>query len=111
VSTRKPKPTCAEARDWLKLNLGSKALAPLTGTDFRALDAAAHIIELWAVSGEDRVLEAYRAVVLEMQPSTRFFAFHVVAYCCEWSTRAKVWAIADLPADDLIGIPRCEGEL
>jgi hypothetical protein len=108
---RKIEPTCASALKWLAANLGGKrALAPLTGTDYRALAAAAHTIELWAVSGNDRVLEGFRVAVLEMQPRTRYFAYHIVAHMCEWSTRARVWSLARLPLDDLVNIPRCEGE-
>jgi hypothetical protein len=110
MTRRTPKPTCAAARAWLKANLGARALAPLTGTDMRALDAAAHVVELWAVTGEDRVLDAFRRVVLEMQPKTRYLAYHAVAHTCEWGTRGVVWALAGLSFDDLIGAPRCEGE-
>lgn len=110
MATGKNAPTCASAMKWLRFNLGGKhALAALTGTDYRALSAAAHIIELWAVSGEDRVLDAFRVVVLEMQPKTRYFAYHVIAYSCEWSTRSKVWAKAGLLFSEGAG-PKCEGE-
>lgn len=69
-------------------------LGALTGTDRRALAAAVHIIELFAVvevSHEDAILEAFHNVVMCMQPSTRDFAYHAIAQVTEWEWREKLW--------------------
>ncbi|MDB4916376.1 MAG: hypothetical protein JWM95_4020 [Gemmatimonadetes bacterium] len=80
---------------WLKFNLGS--LGALTGTDQRALSAAAHIIELYAVSRDAHALVAFQHVVLAMQPKTREFAYHAIAHSMEWDDRLRVWVRAGLP--------------
>jgi hypothetical protein len=100
---------CDQLSKWLVLNLGRRALAPLTGTDSRALAAAAHILMLYATSSQERlVLEAFRAVVLTMQPSTREFAYHAIACYGEWHWRDEVWLRAGLPPLDRVQI--CAGE-
>ena len=101
--------TCEGLVKWITDNLGVRALAPLTGTDNKALAAAVHILELWGM-GDDRLLQALRIVVLEMQPSTRYFAYHAVAYLAEWETRDRVWRSAGLSFDDLVRAPRCRGD-
>lgn len=93
---------------WLRRNLGRDALAALTGTDARALSAAVHIIELYTCSAHPSVLRAFGDVVLEMQPSTRYLAYHSIAYVREWDDRAVIWNLANLPY--LGAVPRCDGE-
>lgn len=102
-----PKPVCAALLTWLRLNLGRGALAPLTGTDAKALAAAAHIVVLYAYDRDDATLAAFRAVVLRMQPSTRELAYHAIAHVMDWDDRARVWARAGLGP---IRVHRCEGE-
>lgn len=92
---------------WLLANLGKGSLGVLTGTDSRALSAAIHIVELYAVTGDDAVLDAFRVVVLKMQPSARHLAFHATAHLMEWETRKRVWAVAGLGP---ITAPRCAYE-
>lgn len=89
--------SCDDLLRWLKANFGRSALAPLTGTDFRALAAVAHIVALYAVSGNDSALSALHDVVLCMQPSTRELAFHAIAHQLDWDDRARVWGRAGLP--------------
>jgi hypothetical protein len=106
---RRPRPadpTCKGLLKWLKLN--GLSLGALTGTDSRALGAAVHILELHNYGGNGEELEAFRIVVEHMQPSTREFAYHAVAYVGEWDYRAKVWALAGLPALDRVSV--CKGE-
>lgn len=103
------KSTCQSLITWLKLNLGRHHLAALTGTDSRALAAAAHILSLRGVcSHNPALIAAFREVVLCMQPSTRELAYHAVAYLGEWDDRAKVWAEAGLPP--LARVSVCDGE-
>jgi hypothetical protein len=111
ASTRRNKATCDYLFTWLRANLGRNALAALTGTDMRALAAAGHILELRAMCGcdEERLaLNAFRDVVLCMQPSNRELAFHAIACFGEWHHRVEVWYDAGLPP---IHRPsRCKGE-
>lgn len=100
---------CTELLRWLRANLGRGALAPLTGTDSRALAAVAHILMLRAVADSERLpLEAFRAVVLTMQPKTRELAYHAVAWCGEWEWRERVWRAAGLPPLEHVSV--CAGE-
>lgn len=103
-----PKPGCVSLRKWLLLNLGRDALAPLTGTDSKALSAAAHIIELYAYSESEAPLVAFREVVMCMQPTTRELAFHAIAHVMDWDDRARLWMLAGLPAFRFAR--RCAGE-
>lgn len=54
------KANCDALWTWLRLNLGRRALAALTGTDVKALAAAVHILRLHAYSGHDALLSALR---------------------------------------------------
>jgi hypothetical protein len=92
----KKKPVCETLLPWLKANLGPKCLAPLTGTDARALAAAVHIIELYAVEGNPRALAAFGACAYCMQRSTRELAYHAIAHVLDWSDREKIWKLAYL---------------
>lgn len=105
------KPWCEQVYPWLRANLGPRCLAPLTGTDARALAAAVQLIALYnqCDSGDERaVLGAFRAAVLCMQPSTRELAYHAIAQQCEWDTRAALWCAADLPVPMVVR--RCAHE-
>lgn len=94
-----PKPPCVTLPAWLKVNLGKRVLAPLTGTDWRALKAAIQIVELWQqcdMHDEGKVAEAFATVVRCMQESCRYLAFHAIAHVAEWDTRLKFWTAARL---------------
>ena len=101
-------PTCKCLLKWLKLN--GLSIGALTGTDSRALAAAVHILELYYVSSSDEAatLEAFRIVVMKMQPSTRQLAYHAIAHLAEWHNRAEIWVRAGLPV--LERVSGCEGE-
>lgn len=103
----RPTPVCHAVPKWLTRNLGRGALAPLTGTDWKALDAAVHIIELYSYAGDRYLLEAFRLVVHAMQPSTRELAYHAIAHVLDWSDREVIWALAGLPA---LSVRICAGE-
>lgn len=111
MTTRRTKPAdpgCKGLLKWLASNLGRESLGALTGTDTKALAAAAHILELHNYGGGPDVLDAFRIVVLHMQPQTREFAYHAVAHFGEWDARAVVWYRAGLPT--LERISRCRGD-
>lgn len=101
------KPCCKALGPWLAANLGKGCLGALTGTDAKALDAAVHIIELMAYAGvTDPLAEAFGAVVLGMQPHTRYLAYHAIAHVMDWADRERVWVAAGLPT--IGNIPECE---
>ncbi len=102
-------PPAVSVWPWLRANLGPSACGMLTGTDARALEAAVQIVHLWSRGGSDSLLPtAFRACVLEMQPAAREFAYHAIAHIGEWSSRARVWALASLPP--LQAVRRCMAE-
>jgi hypothetical protein len=105
----KPKPCCQTLRTFLKGNLGPRCLAPLTGTDARALDAAVHILELYSYHRVQDVLAAFKAIVLTMQPHTRHFAYHAIAMVMDWEFRSPIWTAAGL-RNYHGDFPRCEHE-
>lgn len=76
---------------WLRENLGKHALAPLTGTDARALQAAVQIVECYAFEREPQLLEAFGSVVAQMQQSTQELAYHALAMVMDWSDRRAIW--------------------
>jgi hypothetical protein len=94
----RPKPRCQTLLPWLDANLGPRALAPLTGTDAKALAAAVHIVELYSYHPEPAVLDAFLAVVFQMQETTRELAYHAIAHVMDWSDRERLWRKAGLPA-------------
>lgn len=84
---------------WLKANLGKQCLAPLTGTDARALRAAVLIVELWQQCDAEHEAEcftAFAAVVTQMQHKCWELAYHSIAHVAEWSTRLEFWMQAGL---------------
>lgn len=101
----------ATVLQWLRDQLGPRALAPLTTTDSQALRAAVEIINLYNYcdeSHEQALLSAFAAVVMTMQPNCREFAFHSIAHVCEWGTRRKVWTLAGLGQIDPVTTCRFE---
>jgi hypothetical protein len=99
---------CADLYTWLRGNLGRSALGALTGTDDKALSAAVHILRLYAYNGHASALEAFRLVVLEMQPTTRELAYHAIAYVSEWHFRPNWWYVAGLPPLDRVSVCAAE---
>jgi len=90
---------CNKVSAWLKANLGSKCLAPLTGTDARCLFAAVQIIDLYNQCDqrhEGNILVAFYHVVNQMQRSTQELAYHSIAMLMEWHSRAEIWHAAGL---------------
>jgi hypothetical protein len=86
---------------WLRDNLGRSAMAALTSTDQRALEAAIQIVALWQFADEGPARDlpnAFGACVRCMQRSTQEFAFHAIAHVAEWNTRQQLWNLAGLPS-------------
>lgn len=94
---KQPKPAAATIYPWLRANLGPRSLAPLTGQDSRALQAAVQIIELYSYDRDDTVLQAFALVVGRMQESTQELAYHAIAHILNWSDRIAIWHTAGLP--------------
>jgi hypothetical protein len=83
---------------WLRENLGKDCLAPLTGTDAKALACAVQVIDLYSHHRMQSVLTAFAFIVLQMQPKCQELAFHAVAHVMDWDDRADVWISAGLPS-------------
>jgi hypothetical protein len=93
---------------WLRENLGSRCLAPLTSTDAKALAAAVAIVELWTYDDHDSVIEAFHNIVLRMQPKNWHLAYHAIAMVRNWEDRALLWQMAGLGDGSNFG--RCQFE-
>lgn len=94
-----PKPCCKSVYPWLRSNLGN-ILGALTHTDCYALNAAVHLAELWGNTRSDDVAKAFGLTVSEMQPNTRYFAFHAIAHVLDWGHRSELWLQAGLREGD-----------
>lgn len=101
-------PHAKTLRPWLRENLGKTCLAPLTTTDYLALDAAVHIAALWVQTGDREVPNAFGAVVRTMQPTVRYLAYHSIAHAGDWPLRMRLWSLSGLPS--LPPFPRCKNE-
>ena len=89
-------PCCKTLHQWLRDNCGKQCLAPLTGTDSAALDAAVHTAELYAYEPCEQVALAFGFIVLQMQPKCRWLAYHAIAHVMDWSDRERIWQQARL---------------
>lgn len=84
---------CQTAVKWLstkKLNL-----APLTGQDWRALQAFVHLVELYSVSdgvGATCALVGMKAAVQAMQPHLWHLAWESIAHVMDWHDRDRLWS-------------------
>lgn len=84
-------------------------LGALTHHDTTALLAATQVAALWIHGGDEQAIaSAFRSIVLEMQPHTRYLAFHAIAHVGEWDNRAQLWHLAQLPQEDVLGRPECK---
>ncbi len=92
----KEKPVSQSVLPWLRENLGARCLAPLTGTDARALAAAVHVVELYSYSPSQAAVEAFQRVVSQMQVTTRELAYHAIAHVMDWRDRQRLWTLAEL---------------
>lgn len=111
----KPKPVAATILPWLKANLGTRCLAPLTSTDAKALLASVQLVDLIGHADSHRrppLLAAYRAIVSNIQPHCQHLAFHGIAHVLDWSHRREIWIDSGLAGLDCANIPtsRCQFE-
>lgn len=74
---------------WLRAN--KHDLAPLTGTDRKALAAIAECWQLYAYTGTECVLRAISELLKVMQPKTRHLARELIAYAMDWGDRDRLW--------------------
>ena len=93
--------TSKEIYKWLRANFGKNCTAPLTSHDVNALCASVALTPLISWEGAPEPLfAAYRAIVEEMQPHTRWMAYHAIAMELDWGHRSMIWAKAELPDRD-----------
>lgn len=93
--------TQKEIFTWLKANCGKRCLGALTHHDMEALCASVALTPLISFpDAPEGLFAAYRAVVEEMQPKTRWLAFHAIAMELDWSHRDMIWSMAGLPEGD-----------
>src|SRR5579864_146849 len=94
------KPFCRTGPTWLKNRLEDKhALAPLTGQDWRALQAFFHLVDLYGSSdfnGRASAVLAMYHTVQAMQPSTRHLAKAGIPHVLDWSHEAEIWRQLEL---------------
>jgi hypothetical protein len=93
-----PKPPAATIFTWLRNN--KIPLRALTSHDAAALQAAVQIADLWLRGDhENRDLSAvaFHNAVMQMQPKTRYMAFHAIAHPGDWCHRWELWSHARLP--------------
>lgn len=86
---------------WLRANLGDHVIAPITGTDSKAIMAVCELVELWCYTRSGGVEEAFRCVVQEMQRKNRFLAYHLIAMVGDWSFRPRLWMQAGLESGEM----------
>lgn len=83
----------SEHAKWLKAN--GHSLAPLTGTDARALAAIAACWTLYSVERDPRVLDAIATLVQVMQAKTRPLAGALIPWAMDWSDEARLWPMIE----------------
>jgi len=86
---------------WLKANCGKTCTGGLTSTDADALVTSVNLTNLIShPTAPQDLFMAYRAIVLAMQPHTRWMAYHTIAMELDWSHRNMIWEQACLPEGD-----------
>lgn len=103
MANTKPKPPCQQLRAWLTANLGKHCLGALTGSDWKAITAAVHILEAYAYDNSRVNLAAFACVVSRMQKSTQHLAYHLIAMILDWGDRESVWIDARGAALTIVG--------
>lgn len=89
---RRPPPARADQPlRWLSAQ--GHDLAPLTGTDTKALLAIAACWELFAYTRSNGVINAIRNLLAEMQPQTAILTRDLIARSMDWSDRERYWPL------------------
>lgn len=100
------KPHAQTLLKWLRDN--GMRLGALTDHDTRCLLAAVQIAEVWICSSDrEPIAEAFARVVMQMQDSTKYLAFHCVAHVADWCHRGQLWRESGLPFSVLENRPEC----
>ena len=90
-------PYCQSGPRWVRERLKDKqALAPLTGTDWRAFKAFFHLVDLYGNTGGDErrsVVLAMAYTLQVMQPSTRHLAKAGIPHVLDWSHEDEIWRV------------------
>lgn len=93
--------TFKEISKWLAANCGKRCTAALTSTDVTALTTSVAMTPLISYEGApEELFFAYRVVVMQMQPHTRWMAYHAIAMELDWGHRSMIWTMAGLPVGD-----------
>lgn len=92
---------------WLRRNCGKHCTGALTDHDRPALFAATHCANVWLRGRTPGAAKAFALCVQEMQPSTRYLAYHAIAYMGDWGHRLELWQRANLSTADIKGRPDC----
>lgn len=91
MKTTKEKCAADRVFPWLRANYGRAALAPLTGTDRRALAAFVQVLELAAGRAHVGHFRALAVCALDMQPSTVWLARSAIPMVLDWSDEFPLW--------------------
>lgn len=76
------------------------SLAALTGQDFRAMNAFAATLKLYACSDDDgqrAAVVAMRALLSAVQPSVLWIARELIPFVLEWHDRERFWPLIEPP--------------
>lgn len=102
-------PPAATILKWLREN--GIPLGALTSHDASALLTAVQLAELWVRGdhGSQKLSEvAFKNVVIQMQDTTQFMAFHAIAHVGDWCHRWELWRKAGLSSEVLEHVPECK---
>lgn len=91
MSRRPPLTRADEPLRWLRAQ--GHDLAPLTGTDTKALLAIAACWDLFAFTRNEQVLRAIWLLLGEMQISTAPLTRDLIARSMDWSDVERLWGI------------------
>jgi len=87
---RSPRPERYDAPlVWLRANKHN--LAPLTGTDVKALLAIAYSWRLYSYTRRDEVIFAVAQLLRTMQPKCWRYAKALIPWAMDWSDELPVW--------------------
>ena len=86
---------------WLNANR-KRCTGGLTSQDVQALVTCVNMSNLVSYSGAaPELFDAFRAVAMQMQDSTRWLLFNAIACELDWGHRAMIWSVAGLPQNDM----------
>ena len=95
TTPRAAPPPCKSARAFVRCHLGKNCFAPCTGQDHRALDAFAHVLELYAASdgvGRSSALAAMVALLSAMQENCWPLAKKMIPHALDGGDEETVWS-------------------